>query len=886
MLPSGHFNTGETNGKQAIMEKLLQSMTMRSNGRSSLFALVMACFTSSRSVTFLTIALAFLNGCTPNNSHIVKFYEQINNNKTNMLDDQRACDEGMAQLEADTYQYIASRNDLDESMYDPVQADPDCTVNGRNTDCNSPPASTLEEKIIMAAGCGLEEEEEMECGDEGTDQRVKVDKHWGSDPKVLRMRDALREKGLKGQRPPIFLLPGLASTRLVAWRHKLCNNPLQSDIKAQDNVWLNLHFILQMSTMDPSCYAECLKLGINQTDSDDPLNGCKLRPDEGLDAISSLSLEGVHSKLLMGGTNTVYSWLIQWLSDNMGYDVSSVVGFPYDWRLSPDQMEERDGFLTFMRRRIEAAVQTSGEPGIVVAHSMGNLIFRYFLSWLKVEFTAESYLKILEKEDISPKLEEVLASLKKAERSPYKRRKQVVYLRKMEKESSGNSKFWEKASRKGNDRWHHWIDTHIWTYAGLSAPFLGAVNPLRAAISGETMGLPITTEVAREMEVTFGSTLTISPISSKNAFCDEWDFQSWDEKPKQQGILKESADLECLDDVDATIENYANETHNPWQTFPALKTILHERVDWDTDFPMIEIVQEMCETENFCLKNQSKIAPKEVATGQVFLDFNKLWPEESSPLQAKYEQLKKSFWSTDIPNPLSHTWDRPPIKHVIMAYGADIDTEVSYSYLKRTEPKKKETKPEGMPDLQSILWETEGGLIMQEILKQPKGIFKPKPKKKTIGRGRHLHSGDGSVPYLSLSFAHIWLLYGIRLSSNKESMFSNPLDLIEVSHRPKGGLMWRDGIPQTSTPETYKQDNKDREDTGTSHPHGTKYKPEMHRFHTTYTDPLNGEEHSTTVIEAFGVEHKETTRNYDILAAVFTDVLKWMHNDFDLPDDL
>ena len=36
-----------------------------------------------------------------------------------------------------------------------------------------------------------------------------------------------------------------------------------------------------------------------------------------------------------------------------------------------------------------------------------------------------------------------------------------------------------------------------------------------------------------------------------------------------------------------------------------------------------------------------------------------------------------------------------------------------------------------------------------------------------------------------------------------------------------------------------------------------------------------------TIIEAIGVEHKETTRNYDILAAVFTDVLRRMHDDFD-----
>jgi len=56
------------------------------------------------------------------------------------------------------------------------------------------------------------------------------------------------------------------------------------------------------------------------------------------------------------------------LADNLGYDVSNIVGLPYDWRLSPDKMEQRDGFLTLTRRRIEAAVQTNGKPGIMVAH--------------------------------------------------------------------------------------------------------------------------------------------------------------------------------------------------------------------------------------------------------------------------------------------------------------------------------------------------------------------------------------------------------------------------------------------------------------------------------------------------------------------------------------
>ena len=79
---------------------------------------------------------------------------------------------------------------------------------------------------------------------------------------------------------------------------------------------------MQMGTINVECMKECLRLGVNQSDTDDLDVGCKLRPDEGLDAISSLSPGGIGSQLLVGGTNTVYSWLIQWLADNLGYDVS------------------------------------------------------------------------------------------------------------------------------------------------------------------------------------------------------------------------------------------------------------------------------------------------------------------------------------------------------------------------------------------------------------------------------------------------------------------------------------------------------------------------------------------------------------------------------------
>ena len=161
-----------------------------------------------------------------------------------------------------------------------------------------------------------------------------------------------------------------------------------------------------MATIDVRCWSECMTLGRYQSDYDDDggggeysnvtdattksdgdndsqdeeettttttrMHGCKLRPDEGLDSISSLAPGSISSNLLVGGTNTVYAWLIQWLADNLGYDVTSIVALPYDWRLSPDKMESRDGFLTLMRKKIEAAVESNGLPGIMVAHSVSS----------------------------------------------------------------------------------------------------------------------------------------------------------------------------------------------------------------------------------------------------------------------------------------------------------------------------------------------------------------------------------------------------------------------------------------------------------------------------------------------------------------------------------
>jgi hypothetical protein len=274
---------------------------------------------------------------------------------------------------------------------------------------------------------------------------------------------------------------------------------------------------------------------------------------------------------------------------------------------------------------------------------------------------------------------------------------------------------------------------------------------------------------------------------------------------------------------------------------------------------------------------------------------------------------------------------RPLIKHVIMAYGVDIPTEVGYIYNKKyqidEEPdnindieSKNETS--GLPNLKTVFWEEPRGKVTMESVEAPRGsiadhFIKKKIKKEPFASKNEklVHSGDGSVPYISLSWVHTWLLHAARAKRFSEddrvtTDQRNALDHIAISHRPHGAIEWVEGPSPKQIELLDPSKLVDTADTGTDHPHGTRYKPEMTRYHNVGTSRTTGIEYTTTVIEALGVEHKETTRyvfrsnnfdliswnqtqhwtpctslycrNYDILAAVFTDLLKYMHDDLGL----
>lgn len=386
------------------------------------------------------------------------------------------------------------------------------------------------------------------------------------------------------------------------------------------------------------------------------------------------------------------------------------------------------------------------------------------------------------------------------------------------------------------------------------------------------MGLPVTDAEARKMELTFGSTHTVNPISSKNAFCDQWDIEErWDEEDTQQKNNQQHADakLACLDDILTEIEVINDESpfgsQNLWEKFPTLKSLLRGRFDFDSNFPMVRVTEETCEEKEKspCARNSTyDLGPKDVETGELFRRLSETWNEEGDPLGVKREQLRESFWTTGH-NILNYTWERPLIKHVVMAYGVDVPTEVGYEYVKTEREGEEQPEFDGIPFLKTAYWESAGGRIdATDTPSKTKGFWNKQPKRVPLRDGELPHSGDGTVAYLSLAWAHTWLLHAVRAQRYSASNGgpANPLDTVEISHRPEGKMDWVEGPPPKRIKIIEEKKVEESNDTGTAHPHGTKYKPEMVRYHNRGTSRTTGIEYTTTVIEATAVEHKETTR--------------------------
>ncbi|XP_059433222.1 phospholipid--sterol O-acyltransferase isoform X3 [Corylus avellana] len=440
-----------------------------------------------------------------------------------------------------------------------------------------------------------------------------------------------------------IIIPGYASTQLRAWSVLDCPySPL--DFNPLDLVWLDTTKLLSAV----NCWIKCMWLDPhNQTDHPE----CKSRPDGGLSAITELD-----PGYITGPLSSVWKEWIKWCIE-FGIEANAIIAVPYDWRLSPSMLEERDLYFHKLKLTFETALKLHGGPSIVFAHSLGNQVFRYFLEWLKLEIAPKHYIQ--------------------------------------------------------------WLDQHIHAYFAVGSPLLGSAQTVKATLSGDTYGLPISEGTARLLVNSFASTLWMLPFSkycrADNAYSKHFSGRS------RHGYHKyHCEDQEFRSNFSGFPTNIINieipSTHAGFDAYPSVA----------------EVAEANLSNAECGLPTQLSFSAREIADGTFFKAIEDYDPDSERVLY----QLQKSYHDDPIFNPLT-PWDRPPIKNIFCIYGIDMKTEVGYYFAPSGKP---------YPDnwiITDVIFELEGSLFSRsgDLVDGNPGAA----------------SGDETVPYHSLSSCKNWL---------------------------------------------------------------------------------------------------------------------------------
>lgn len=205
-----------------------------------------------------------------------------------------------------------------------------------------------------------------------------------------------------------------STAELVAKAYKLSGHKLHIGKDYEANSASNLEdFELKNLWLQHLCLAADGK--------SDPI-GVRIRPVEGLDACSYLD-KGIS---LTRDASYVFGPLIDELEEAGYIKGHDLFAMPYDWRLPPFYLQQRDGYFSYVVESVTEIVRRTGRKTVFLCHSMGNRVMHYFLNWLDLSFPG--------------------------------------YGRK-------------------------WISDHIHTWLAVGAPFLGAPKTVRGVITGDKLGL-------------------------------------------------------------------------------------------------------------------------------------------------------------------------------------------------------------------------------------------------------------------------------------------------------------------------------------------------------------------------------------------------------------
>lgn len=204
---------------------------------------------------------------------------------------------------------------------------------------------------------------------------------------------------------PIVMIPGFVTSGLEVWAAKDCLKRL-----FRQRVWTAFTGAASL-LVEKDCWVEHMML--DPVTGGDPEN-IRVRAAEGFIAADYFLMN-----------YWVWGKLIENLAQ-IGYTPSNMVMLPYDWRLPFELLEERDGYLSELKGRIESLHKRTGRKVIIATHSMGALLSHHFFGWVT---------------------------------SP-------------ERDGGG-----------GGGK--HWVDKHVESYINIAGPHLGVPKAATALLSGE-----------------------------------------------------------------------------------------------------------------------------------------------------------------------------------------------------------------------------------------------------------------------------------------------------------------------------------------------------------------------------------------------------------------
>ncbi|KAF8273417.1 Lecithin:cholesterol acyltransferase-domain-containing protein [Lactarius quietus] len=171
-----------------------------------------------------------------------------------------------------------------------------------------------------------------------------------TDGREFQVGDAIKARGLDANYP-VILIPGVISTSLESWS----TSPEYRAFFRQ-KVWGGFQMLSQVTFNREKWMSSLLLDPITGVDPE----GVKVRASEGFDAASSFV--------------RVY-WIWSKVIENLAvvnYDTNNLILAPYDWRLAPYNLEERDGYFSKLKTTIEGFKKKQRRKCVIAAHSMGS----------------------------------------------------------------------------------------------------------------------------------------------------------------------------------------------------------------------------------------------------------------------------------------------------------------------------------------------------------------------------------------------------------------------------------------------------------------------------------------------------------------------------------